>query len=134
MKKRIGYMLVLCAAVALAGCQGEISKPLPDKSDKSQEVLAQSPSLAVSHSIEGNTVYLSFLTKNFTYAPAGEPERRGSEGHVLVWVDNQLTKVYTNNFEASNLSPGLHTFAVELAHNNDTPYANTKITFTIKIK
>ncbi|GEN34866.1 MULTISPECIES: DUF6130 family protein [Aneurinibacillus] len=132
MKKAFGYALILLAATGLTGCQEQ--EPLPDETAKSQEVLAQSPALAVSHSIEGNTVYLTFLTRNFMYAPAGEPQMKPGEGHVHVWVDNKLTRVYANTFKVSNLKPGPHTFSVELVRNNHKPYANTKITFTIQIK
>ncbi|MBN6188782.1 hypothetical protein JQN58_18185 [Aneurinibacillus sp. BA2021] len=133
MRYTVGYAAVLLLAAGLfAGCQERA--PLPDNTEKSQEALAQSPSLAVSHSIEGDTVYLTFLTRNFMYAPAGEPEMKPGEGHVHVWVDNQLTKVYGNTHKVSGLAPGPHTFAIELARNNHNPYPNTKITFTIQIQ
>ncbi|CEH30135.1 hypothetical protein AM501_12010 [Aneurinibacillus migulanus] len=134
MKKAFGYVLVLLIAVGIAGCQERTPEKLPDETAQSQEVIAQSPSLAVSHSIEGNTVYLTFLTRNFMYAPEGQSEIEPGEGYVNVWVDNKLTRVYNNTLEVPNLTSGPHSFAVELVRNNHKPYPNTKISFTIRIK
>lgn len=133
MRKTIGCTLVMVMAASfLVGCQEHTQ--LPDNTKNSQEAIAQSPSLAVSHSIEGNTVYLTFLTRNFMYAPAGEPEMKPGEGHIHVWVDNKLAQVYTNTYTVSGLTPGAHTFAVELVRSNHNPYPNTKISFTIQVK
>ncbi|ERI05609.1 DUF6130 family protein [Aneurinibacillus aneurinilyticus] len=134
MKKAFGYVLVLLIATGISGCQERASDKLPDEATKSQEVIAQSPSLAVSHSIEGNTVFLTFLTQNFMYAPEGQSEIEPGEGYVNVWVDNKLTRAYNNTLEVPNLTPGPHSFAVELVRNNHKPYPNTKISFTIQIK
>jgi hypothetical protein len=134
MKKRMLCGLMLAFALVTAGCQERARTPLPGQSAPSQEVLAQAPELSVSHSIEGNTVYLTFLTRNFMYAPENAPQLRPGEGHVHVLVDKKATKVYTNHVTVPNLSPGPHTFVVQLVRNNHQPYANTKIEFTINIK
>ncbi|AMA72844.1 MULTISPECIES: hypothetical protein [Aneurinibacillus] len=134
MNKTIMCGLMIALAFMFAGCQGQMPKALPEQPEESREVLAQSPSLAVSHSIEGNTVYLTFLTRNFMYVPEGATELRYGEGHVHVRVDGKLSRVYANNFKVGNLTPGAHTFEVELVRNNGNPYPNTKITFTITIK
>lgn len=136
MNKKMIYGWVVALIVVAAGVIGwQERKQAPStQSVPSQEVLAQSPELSVSHSIEGNTVYLTFLTRNFMYAPASETQPRAEEGHVHVTVDNKDTKVYENHFTVPSLSPGPHKFAVQLVRNNHQPYTNTKIEFTINIK
>ncbi|WP_052947869.1 hypothetical protein [Aneurinibacillus tyrosinisolvens] len=140
MKKLLACVTVLLMAFGAAGCQergdsSQRSLSSGDQGTQSKEVIAQSPSLAVSHSIEGDTVYLSFLTRNFSYTPEGvrAPNRQG-EGHINVWVDGKKSSVYEGKKEIPALVPGVHRFAVELAQNSNKPYSGTKIEFEITVK
>lgn len=128
---------VISAVLLLSGCgsHGAMPPAAPPPEEEAMEVLAQLPSLAVSHSIEGASVGLTFLTRNFTFVQTGEKQaNRSGQGYVRVTVDNQITPVYSNRFDTADLTPGPHKFAVELVQNNGRPYPNTKITFTITIK
>lgn len=139
MRKYVIQMIlpVISTGLLLAGCgaSGAMPPAAPKSEVETLEVLAQPPSLAVSHSIEGASVGLTFLTRNFTFVQEGEKQaNRSGQGYVKVTVDNQTTSVYSNRFDTTDLAPGPHKFAVELVQNNGRPYPNTKITFMITIK
>lgn len=125
-------VVVLCSGCGTFRAKSPGSEP---QEVETQEVLAQPPSLAVSHSIEGASVNLTFLTRNFTFVKPGEKQsNRSGQGYVRVMVDNQTTSVYSNRFDTADLTPGAHTFSAELVQNNGRAYPNTKINFTITIK
>ena len=125
-------VLVVVAAVALAGCSASAAKTVPRPHTNAQ-LLVLSPT---ANEVTGPTLVIRFQVKGATVSPPNKLVIVPNEGHIHVSVDGKLVVMsYGVTTTLHNLTPGLHLLQAEFVANDHLPFANRVINdvqFTVK--
>ncbi|WP_019122777.1 hypothetical protein [Brevibacillus massiliensis] len=94
----------------------------------------QGPTLAVKHSLKGNSLHLKLEVSRFTFSLDNMgKENKAGEGHAVLYLDGKKTaKIFDKEYVLDEIPPGKHQVVIELAHNNHESYG-VRQTFQISV-